>query len=58
MNAIAERFVGSGRRELLDHVILLGDRHLDSLVREYKVYFDDPTRGSDSACRLAFGITT
>ena len=33
--------VGSGRRELLDHVILLGDRHLDSLVREYKVYFNE-----------------
>ena len=27
--------------ELLDHVILLGDRHLDSLVREYKAYFNE-----------------
>jgi putative transposase len=41
MNAIAKRFVGSGRREMLDHVILLGERHLDSLVRQYKVYFNE-----------------
>jgi hypothetical protein len=41
MNAIAERFVGGGRREMLDHVSLLGERHLDWLVREYKVYFNE-----------------
>ncbi len=41
MNAAAERFVGSVRREMLDHVLLLDDRHLDSLVRKYMVYFND-----------------
>jgi hypothetical protein len=25
---------------MLDHVLLLGDRHLDSLVRQYKDYFN------------------
>jgi putative transposase len=38
MNAIAERFVGSARRELLDHVMLLGDEQLGSLLREYRDY--------------------
>jgi len=36
MNAVAERFVGSARREMLDHVLLLDDRHLESLLRQYK----------------------
>jgi putative transposase len=41
MNAVAERFVGSVRREMLDHVLLLDDRHLDSLAQQYKAYFND-----------------
>jgi putative transposase len=41
MNAIAERFVGSARRELLDHVMLLGDEQLGSLRREYQAYFNE-----------------
>jgi putative transposase len=41
MNAVAERFVGSVRREILDHVLLLDDQHLDSLTRRYKVYFNE-----------------
>ena len=38
-NGIAERWVGSCRRELLDHVIPLNDEHLRRLVRDYVAYF-------------------
>lgn len=41
MNAIAERFVGSARREILDHVIVLDDRHRGRLVAQYKEYFNE-----------------
>ena len=34
-NGIAERWVGSARRELLDHVIVMNERHLHHLLREY-----------------------
>lgn len=39
-NAICERFIGSLRRECLDHFLILGDRHLYRLVKEYKTYFN------------------
>ena len=38
-NGVAERFVGSVRRQLLDHVIVLDDRHLRRLLREYLTYY-------------------
>lgn len=41
MNAIAERFVGSVRRELLDHVLVLDDGQFSSLFREYRDYFNE-----------------
>jgi putative transposase len=41
MNAVSERFVGSVRRELLDHVLLLDDQHLASLVGQSARYFNE-----------------
>ena len=37
-NGIAERWVGSVRRDLLDHVIVLNQRHLKRLLHEYVHY--------------------
>src|SRR5215468_11365339 len=49
MNAVAERFVGSARREVLDHVLLVDDQHLDCLLRQYQSYFNKsrPHQGLD-----------
>ena len=40
-NGVAERWVGSVRRELLDHVIVLSQRHLRSLLKEYVRYYHE-----------------
>jgi transposase InsO family protein len=40
-NGIAERFVGCCRRDLLDHVIVLNERHLKRLMRDYIGYFHE-----------------
>jgi putative transposase len=40
-NPTAERWIGSCRRELLDHVIALGEDHLRRLLREYVRYHHD-----------------
>jgi putative transposase len=37
-NGIAERWVGSCRRDLLDHIVALNERHLRRLLSEYVRY--------------------
>jgi putative transposase len=38
-NPYAERLVGSVRRECLDHVIVLGERHLGGILKSYFAYY-------------------
>ena len=54
MNALCERFIGSLRRECLDHVLLVGEEHLRGLLREYAEYFNRcrPHQGNCQALPL------
>src|SRR5262245_9127631 len=38
-NPFAERFIGSIRRECLNHVLVLGERHLHRLLTRYLAYY-------------------
>src|SRR6201982_3313494 len=40
-NGVAERWVGSCRRDLLDHIIALNERHLKRLLAAYTSYYHD-----------------
>ena len=43
-NGVAERWVGSCRRDLLDHIIALNERHLKRLLADYiRYYHEDRT---------------
>jgi transposase InsO family protein len=39
-NAICERFLGSVRRECLDHLLILGEAQLRRVLRDYVAYFN------------------
>jgi putative transposase len=41
MNAIMERWVGSVRRELLDRILIMNERHLRMVLAEYETYFNE-----------------
>jgi len=38
-NGVAERWVGSCRRDLLDHVVVFNEAHLRRLVKDYVSYY-------------------
>ena len=40
-NGVAERWVGSCRRDLLDYVIILNERHLKRLMSSYLLYYHE-----------------
>ena len=40
-NALAERVIGTIRRECLDHLIVLNERHLRAILREYVDYYNE-----------------
>ena len=39
-NGICERFIGSLRRECMDHILIHDDQHLEKVVKEYTAYFN------------------
>jgi putative transposase len=53
-NAIAERFVGSIRRELLNRILVINRRHATAVLREYERHYNDhrPHRSLGQAAPL------
>ena len=39
-NAYVERLIGSIRRDCLDHLIIVDERHLRSVLRDYAAYYN------------------
>jgi hypothetical protein len=40
-NGYAERLIGSIRRECLDHVVVVGERHLHHVLASYQKYYNE-----------------
>ncbi|MBW0011012.1 MAG: transposase [Pseudonocardiales bacterium] len=53
-NAIAERWIGTARRELLDRMLITNRRHLMALLTEYVAHFNHhrPHRALNQAVPL------
>jgi len=56
MNSIAERFIGSVRREILDHFIIFSQIQLYNILREYVEYYNTkrPHQGIDQQIPMGY----
>ena len=54
-NGVCERFLGSVRRECLDHVLVLGEQHLHEVLVEYCGYFNEARPHQGVAQRVPDG---
>lgn len=55
LNAHAERFVGSIRRECLDRLMILGERHLRLVISEYVAHYNTERAHQGMGGRLIEG---
>src|SRR5262245_7451664 len=57
-NAVCERFLGSVRRECVDHTLILGERHLRRVLTEYVAHFNGarPHQGIDQRTPASVGV--
>ncbi len=53
-NSVAERWVGSCRREALDRMLILNQRHLEAVLRQYCIHYNDerPHREPESTTAI------
>ncbi len=56
-NAVAERWIRTGRRECLDWLLILGRRHLEQVLEEYVAHYNTarPHRALELRAPLARG---
>ncbi len=59
-NTFCERFLGSVRRECLDHLLILGEAHLRRALRAYVAYFNGarPHQGIDQQVPEGVPVTS
>jgi transposase InsO family protein len=57
-NAVCERFLGSVRRECLDHVLVLSEQHLFELLVEYCRFFNEARPHQGIAQLVPLGSST
>ena len=60
MNSIAERFVQSVRKEVLDAFVLIGRKQIEHLLSRYIVYFNGmrPHQGIKQQVPGGYGVQT